>query len=47
MREERAQALELAKKLGITIPGHIQLEFWSLPILLELLRRIEELERKK
>jgi hypothetical protein len=45
--ETKRSANELAERLGVTIPGDIRIEFWSLPILEALLARIEALEAKE
>ena len=43
----RARIELLAEKLGINIPYGLPVQFWMLPILEELVNRIEKLEEKK
>lgn len=46
MTTEQREAEELAERVGTHIPGGIHLPFWSLPILVVLLERIEKLEQR-
>lgn len=44
--ESKSRAKRCAERLGVVIPGYIEIEMWSLPILEVLIDRIEALEKQ-